>query len=291
MRTSAIVNTAMALPVFTLVLGIMTANADDFTWAGSSGDWNSEAHWLPGANRIPELATGLDSATIGSGAVTYTPGGDWINNGVVTISGKGSWTQAQGSVDWIRIGNGEGNAGELIIKGGTFNAGSSEMVIVGADGGTGKIDLSAGGSLVAKGVLIQSGTITVSGKDSSLNVSGELQLRGNGVVASVSEGTLNIGLLSLNDTTDADVISVISFSGGRINVTADELQFDGIYTENNNDYIDFTEKAAGVLFLKHGLLANAEKLLREGRVRNNGATEPGAFSINETPDGVEISVR
>jgi len=285
-------NTSAALLGVLFAWAVLPLHADDLTWSGGDGDWSAAASWLPDGRRSPEIASGMDSATVASGAVAYVPDGksDWINNSRVTIEKGGGWTQAGESINWIRIGNGAAHARRLLVTGGTFEAGHSEMVVVGCDGGRGTLAVSAGGSLTARGLLIQSGTMSVLDKDSSVSVSGELQLRGNGVVASVSGGTLNVGLFSLNDS-DAGAGTVVAFSAGRINVTAEELKFDGIYTENNNVYLDFTGKASGVLFLKHGLSENARKLLLEGRVRLNGAAAPGAFSINETSDGVEISVR
>lgn len=284
-----------------LVLGASSVQAAVKTWSGVNGQWYTPAEWTPSGN--PDLITPNDTAVINAGAVTYTPGGDFIVNSSLDIASGASWTQTSSGA-WIKFGN-TGFTGVVNVSG-SFNAGGAGNLFVG-NGGTGQVSVtggslvannvivagtgsflavSAGGSVSATGMTITTpSAVSISGAGSAINMATS-ELKPNSVAAvTLTGGTLNVNRLGF----DGAGANTVVLNSGRINIT-DGVNFNGIFSAGGDDYVNFTG-TSGVVFLgTDATLSNANAAIADGRVRLNGAINLAAFQANTVTGGVEISL-
>lgn len=283
------------------------------TWSGATADW-STANWTPSGTPVLSNATSAgtnDTATIGSGTVTYVPGGDFTNNSTLTINGTGIWQQQATNISWIKFGNGAGNTGILNVNGGKFDTADAGNFFVG-NGGTGNVNVGGGqlvtkslvisgassfvkvtsGSVTATAIDFQGGTIDVSGGTFQRTVNGldiaagrSLLISGSGTVTvagefkpkavntvSMTGGTLNATLISFDGA-----VATLNFGGGTINLSGSGFQ--GIFAAGADRYVDFTG-SSGTINLAAVTTANANLLLTSDRIRRNGLTADSYFQVS-----------
>lgn len=318
-----------ALAVAILATAGAAAGAE-LTWDGGAGTLNylDAANWTE--DRVPDLENATDTAVLSGGvAVTYTPGGDWLNNSTFTITGAGtSWTQVEG-IAWIKIGRDNGGTPQTgtlnILDGATFNTGTSGRFMAG-NGGYAVINVSGGTFNAAS-------SVTLSGINSAIAVTNN----GSATIASLSwsQGAISVdsgGVLTVNDghvlvaedrslslAGDASQINLageLKPAGGLVQVSGGTLtaslisfdsvdtsllfsggrinltngtSFDGIFRAGAERYVDFVGDAQGVLFLGGADPSNALNLINDGRVRYMGVLDPSKFIVTEVDGGVEIS--
>jgi len=100
------------LAVALSVVFVSRAHAADKTWDGSTGNWSDGTKWSPAG--APTM-NGTDNAEVGSGTVTYDPGGDFnITAGSkLTVKGTGVFSRTAGGA--LNMNN-----SEIAVEGGSF---------------------------------------------------------------------------------------------------------------------------------------------------------------------------
>lgn len=315
--------------VTTVITFASSVGAAALTWDGGAGTLNyrDAANWTE--DRIPDLNGGTDTAMLSGAHVTYTPGGDWLNNSTFTMTGPNtSWTQVDGG-SWIKMGrstNGMPVAGTLnILDGAVFNTGTAGNFLAG-NGGYAVINVSGGTFNAAT-------SVSLTGVNSSITVtnSGIVTLKtlswsqgtisvDNGGVLTITEGTVSIGVdrgISLSGSNSEINLTgqfkptggLVSISGGTLNAShisfdsvdtsllfsggrinlSNGQHFHGVFRSGTERYIDFI--GDGVLFLGDNATAtNANALIGDGRLRYFGVQDPTKFIVTEVTGGVEITV-
>ena len=127
----------------------------DYTWGGGDLSYTdtSASGWDGGP---PNLYDGGDTATINSGIVTYTPGGDFSIAGGSTLTINGGLFTQSGANNYINIG-GQPGAGNLIVNsGGEFNMGTSGQLRLGYWGRDSQL-LIDGGTFDSDGAHVEVG--------------------------------------------------------------------------------------------------------------------------------------
>jgi len=172
----------------------LSASHGQTTWTGAtSQDWTDVSNWtagVPGVNSKATVNTELGNFPVIATAVDKS----------ATAGGNDFW-----------IGNGAATSGRLdITDGGSFNANGTWM-LVGNGGGSGILNVGAGGSLASNAdIRFGAGAINIDG--GTVNVprivgaTGALKVSGAGSLTTTGDGTSN-GSPDLNN------LSVSSFSG------------------------------------------------------------------------------
>ena len=288
--------TRLALTASVMALAAAAHGAS--IWTGSTdNDWATGTNWNP--TGVPNIAGG-DSATISSGSVVYTAGGDWtISTGTVTFNG-GSFTQAGGGA-WMRVG--EAGAGTLQIDtGSTFSMGTAGNMLVGNNGGNGTINV-AGGTFAATTIGITTGSLNVSnggtvtyGDHFAVNTGTTVSLTGNGSLLDVGAhefkphngGIVNIsgGILKANLISFDGGDAVVNFAGGEIVLALGTSWDGGIYGGSATKYINYNGAASGIMHLVGDTTGSfANNLLTIGDVKWNDVTDPTKFSVTTDVTG------
>ncbi|MDF9826146.1 outer membrane autotransporter protein [Ereboglobus sp. PH5-10] len=340
----ALLNLKLKFPLLCAVFVAATMfglRADDVYWlSGSSGNWDATDNWQGGAlpteadnviigsgsvyinvsgtSTTASIGHGIDEVayvTIGNGGVWMPSGTDmilptgttWIGNsgtGIVTVESGGVWMSSGSNAngDFLRLGENDGAYGEINVKdGGYFE---SSGIFVGGTGGTGVINIEAGGTMA-----IRNGTLYIARYDGSY---GEVNIDGHFIsgynntsvpgsyyvpvgYTAGSVGVVNLGATGIVDSGIIDIAKNASASGtvtiaGRWNVNT---------TGNNvigNEGTGFLEiKDTGVLnmlknasFVMGNSLAASGTAIISGSVINantvyigNKTTGENTFILNE----------
>mgnify|MGYP003700771185 CR=1 FL=1 len=200
----------------------MPARAADVNWDGADGLWSTAANWvgdvLPIATdsvRIKNAGT----ARIGSGdnfTVASLRVGDTDATGALGLAAGGKLTLTGEA----GIGLGTNAVGSLTIDGTGAAAGATlytgGIVYIGFSGGTGSLDILAGGAMISDSTDIGRfsgavGTVTVSGAGSTWTVNDQFSIggfSGDGGTISISDGA----------EVDADVHFRISASDSSVSI-------------------------------------------------------------------------
>ncbi len=291
------------LPITALLLAVVSAHpacAALVSWTGADDDqYNNPANWDPAG--VPNTNTGGDTAYIGSGSVIYpAAAGDLqIRNGNMLHIDGGSWTQTGGAA-WVQLGG-----GTLQVTAGSFHHGTSENIVrdsgssIIVTGGTATLRSGAGGNFehnASHGTFTLEGTGTVNignhlifggasdsftvGGTATINVTNEFVLSSS---FQMSGGSLHARLFSFGGAGNID------FSGGLLSLDG-STSFNGFWGTGGDNGINFTEESTGVFLFRDSTIAVLNPFLSNGAIKYNGISDPSMFHLNETEDGVYVTL-
>lgn len=259
-----------------LLASVVTSYAADITWTGAvDTDYHNSGNWSSGS--VPQL-NGTDNVSLGGTAIWSTGDFSFSNGSIFTVTNGGSWSQDPGHGGWLQA---TGGATINIEQGGAFSTGGAGQINFGATGSTFNI---AGEFLL--------GNTTLAGDPAGLEAS-TFNLNTGGSIARTGEfkwglSTFNVdgGTLTVSDILGADAggSQIINLSAGSIVIENTGDRFEGFFSLDADDYIDFTT-AAGSVFIDNIDLTDANNLLT-GRIRYNGLVDASAFTLTEQGSGI-----
>jgi len=274
----------------TLTLGTGAANAAIAAWDGGAGNFYGNANWTIAGTPAQTLANqngSNDDITIGSGDVTYNPGGDlgqgWDTSNL-TISG-GSLTQTVGN--WTQI-NG---STILTVSGGTFSSAANNFNL----SSSAQVNLSSGTFTNSGGTNFNVGTsgadtaaFNMTGGTFNKIVAGEFKLRG-GSTGSITGGTANIRFLGLGDFGQSNLnlggtgtLNLTDGNGGAGNA--------GFYRANSS-YVDLTSTGATFHIDNIDVAQATAAYLTSDKVRANGDANDALLQVlSDGGSGVNITL-
>jgi len=201
--------------------------AGTYTWTGAAnnglyftaGNWDYD----DGSGNITHVAppneTSDDIVIANGGSISYVPGGDWIPNGTVTISGNTTFTQTSGAA-WFLIN------GTLILKdGATFDTGTSQKFRI-----AGTLEVRSGGHFVPRTSIANeggNGQLVLSG--GTIACPGEFQVN---AIDFVNNGTA-ISCTLFSPQGQSQVIS--TFNSG--NLTCTSSNYTGFFRDGAADVL------------------------------------------------------
>jgi hypothetical protein len=277
-----------------LFVGTTMSQAATITWDGGGldGFYKTGANW--DTNTVPNST---DTAIINSGAVNYVAPGD-LFVGSLQING-GSFIQTGGN-SWMQFNN-----SSLIVNGGSFSQGTADAFVnntgttvqilsgsaafavtgggVDLNTGTGAFTLQGGTTSFGGNLVFNTGGNLVLSSGATLNVLNEFKPIAN---YTVSAGTLNAKLIAF-----ADGPGALNLSGGNISVNGTATA-NGIYPGAGTTGVNFTTGSTGVLFVSNIDLTtfNSTNMMNDGRIKLNGASNAGAFTLTALDGGVYVSL-
>ncbi|WP_161554820.1 autotransporter outer membrane beta-barrel domain-containing protein [Ereboglobus luteus] len=240
--------TKFAGAVATLALLLTPAGAQVTTWAGGTGAWDVGANWTGGAvplgtgtaivnNGLANIALGttgsvaiLDIADGIDSTGTVTIDGFLYTNAVSYIGGRGDGTIIIGSSGTYKINNsfrvggytgaGDSPGGNFLLGSGNGHAviygfldGAGKTIAAGF-GGTGRIDVMAGGTVSNNNVYIGDHV----GASGTINIWGSWVSKGNGIYLGDS-GTMGIGSNVINIHDGGSFVVNATANGGGFRVS------------------------------------------------------------------------
>ncbi|MEZ6194041.1 MAG: hypothetical protein R3C45_22570, partial [Phycisphaerales bacterium] len=280
------------------------------TWDGSTGNWDTDASWLPGGVE-PTLS---DDVVISAGQVTVVAAGEVAStvkvNGsgelivaggnLVTATGVGAGLNingdfsviTSGSVDTYQLRIGNVTDGHLLIDGGSSQvivrspSGSSAEVSIGfINNAVGTLDVTNGATFLynpstSDNIINIASDFNTGGPDLVADDGSRLTIDGVGSLVDLQDNRLDIGNLDdghLRITnggelrTTAAVIADEPTSGGSSVVVSGAGSIWGLSNGTVNGILDVGQKAPGTLLVEDG-----------------GVVSGGGFMViatRQTPDG------
>ena len=258
--------------------------AETAIWDDSgSGSWDDANNWLVGEDALPALPSTLDSvyinegtANIGAFETTYKL---YIGSGTVNVSGSDSsltlglnvYVGYEGNGELnisdgatldvnygLYIGVHEGSSGTINVSGNDSSLIVNDEVAVGYRD-TGELNISDGATLDVNNDLYvgkqggSSGTVNVSGSDSSLTVGSELY------VGYYGTGELNVSDGATVETTDELYVGKKAGSSGTVNLSGS----DSSLTVDSDLYVG--DDGTGELNISDGATVDANAYLYVGK--------------------------
>ena len=228
-------------------------------WTGGGGDneWNDPANWsddqVPGAGEdvsinLPGSFTIVYSSGAGDSTIHSLTGSDdlSITGGSLTVSTSsslsGQLSIAGGS---LTLGSNSAISGDVsVTQDGTLNISGSDNTISGNVGlgtsgsGSGAISVSGPSNTITGSLMVQAGSLTISGAEASLTISGALTFPGSN----------NGEQLSVEDGATFTASGPVTLSGGSFSAsTGGTLSLPGLTSITDSFGLSFTADGAGSL--------------------------------------------